>query len=102
MKKLAALFALVATLFSLSPAVAAPPEGPASSISVYAGGAFMRQYYDDCGYYSDYCGGHYDRSDTYSGPEFGVDARIVNVPAVHHWAPRNAQRHRPHGFNGSR
>jgi hypothetical protein len=76
MNKLAALLALVATLFSLSPAVAAPPEGPASSISVYAGGAFMRQYYDDCGYYSDFCGS-YDRSDTYSGPEFGIDARIV-------------------------
>jgi len=77
MKILAALFALVATLLSLSPAVAAPPEGPASSISVYAGGAFMRQYYDDCGYYYDYCSGYYDRSNTYSGPEFGVDARIV-------------------------
>jgi hypothetical protein len=77
MKKLAAPFALVATLFSLNPAMAAPPESPASSISVYAGGAFMRQYYDGCGYYYDYCSGYYDRSDTYSGPEFGVDARIV-------------------------
>ena len=77
MKKLAALFALVVPLFSLNPAMAAPPEGPASVISVYAGGAFMRQYYDGCGYYYDYCSGYYDRSDTYSGPEFGVDARIV-------------------------
>jgi hypothetical protein len=77
MKRLAVLFALVATLFSMSPAMAAPSEGPASSISVYAGGAFMRQYYDDCGYYYDDCGGYYNRSDTYSGPEFGVDARIV-------------------------
>jgi hypothetical protein len=77
MKKLAVLFALVATPFSLSPAMAASPDGSASSISVYAGGAFMSQYYDDCGYYSDYCGGYYDRSNTYSGPEFGVDARIV-------------------------
>jgi hypothetical protein len=77
MKKLAVLFALVAAPFSSSPAMAAPTEGPAGSISVYAGGAFMRQYYDDCGYYSDYCGGYYDRSNTYSGPEFGLDARIV-------------------------
>jgi len=78
MKKHAALFAFVATMFSFSPAMAAAPEGPASSISVYAGGAFMRQYYDDCGYYSDYyCGGYYDRSNTYSGPELGIDARIV-------------------------
>jgi hypothetical protein len=77
MKKLAALFALVTTVFSLSPAVAAPPDGPASSISVYAGGAFMREYYDDCGSGYNDCGGYYDRSDTYSGPEFGVDARIV-------------------------
>jgi hypothetical protein len=77
MKKLAALSAVMVTLFPIGPAIAAPPEGPASSVSVYAGGAFMRQYYDDCGYYSDYCGGYYDRSDTYSGPEFGVDARIV-------------------------
>jgi hypothetical protein len=77
MKKPAALFTLVASLFSLSPAVAAPSDGPAGSISVYAGGAFMRQYYDDCGYYSGYCSGYYDRSDTYSGPELGVDARIV-------------------------
>jgi hypothetical protein len=77
MKKLAALSALMATLFSFSPATAASPEGPASSISVYAGGAFMRQYYDDCGYYSDDCGGYYARSDTYSGAEFGVDARFV-------------------------
>jgi hypothetical protein len=85
MKKLAALFALVVPLLSLNPAMAAPPEGPASLISVYAGGAFMRQYYDGCGYYYDYCSGYYydycsgyyDRSDTYSGPEFGVDARIV-------------------------
>jgi hypothetical protein len=77
MKKLAGLSALVVTLFSLRPAIAALPESPAGSISVYAGGAFMRQYYDDCGYYSDYCGGYYDRSDTYSGPEFGADARIV-------------------------
>ena len=77
MKKPTALFALVATLFSLSPAMAVAPEGPASSISVYAGGAFMRQYYDDCGYYSDFCNGYYDRSDTYSGAEFGVDSRIV-------------------------
>src|SRR5471030_3120250 len=76
MKKPAAFFALVATLFSLNPAMAAALD-PASSISVYAGGAFMRQYYDDCGYYSNYCGGYYDRSDTYSGAEFGVDARIV-------------------------
>jgi len=37
----------------------------------------MRQYHDDCGYYYDDCGGYYNRSDTYSGPEFGVDARIV-------------------------
>src|SRR5258707_5729058 len=73
----AVLFAVVAPVSSWSPAVAAPPEGPASSISVYAGGAFMRQYYDDCGYYYDYCSGYYDRSNTYSGPEFGVDARIV-------------------------
>ena len=77
MKKLAAPFTLVATLFSFGPAMATPPDAPASSISVYAGGAFMRQYYDDCGYYSNDCGGYYDRSDTYSGAEFGVDARIV-------------------------
>ena len=79
MKRLAALFALVTALFSLSPAMAAPPEGPASSISVYAGGAFMREYYDDCGGYYDNCGGggYYNRSDTYSGPEFGADVRIV-------------------------
>jgi hypothetical protein len=78
MKKLAVLLVLVATLFYLRPAMATAPEGPASSISVYAGGAFMREYYDDCGYYSDYCDdGYYHRSDTYSGPEFGVDARIV-------------------------
>ncbi len=77
MKKPAALFTLVASLFSLSPVVAAPSDAPASSISVYAGGAFMRQYYDNCGYYSDYCSGYYNRSDTYSGPELGVDARIV-------------------------
>jgi hypothetical protein len=76
MKKLNALFALMAMLFALNPAVAALPDGPASSISVYAGGAFMSEYYDGCGGYSNYCGG-YDRSDTYSGPEFGVDARIV-------------------------
>ena len=76
MKKFPVLFALAATLFLRDPAMAAPPEGPASEISVYAGGAFMREYYDDCGYYYDYCNG-YDRSDTYSGPEFGVDARIV-------------------------
>jgi hypothetical protein len=77
MKRLALLIVLAATPFSLSPVMAAPLDLPASSISVYAGGAFMREYYDDCGYYSDYCGGYYDRSDTYSGPEFGVDARIV-------------------------
>ena len=77
MKKFAALAALVVTLFFCGQAMAASPDGPASSISIYAGGAFMRQYYDDCGYYSDYCGGYYDRSDTYSGPEFGADARIV-------------------------
>lgn len=77
MKKLAALFALAATLFSFNPAMAAPPDGPASSVSVYAGGAFVRQYYDDCGYYYAYCGGYYDRSNTYSGPELGMDARIV-------------------------
>jgi len=77
MNKVAALFALMATLFSTSAAMAAPPDGPASSISVYAGGAFMTQYNDYCGYYYDDCGGYYDRSDTYSGPEFGVDARIV-------------------------
>jgi hypothetical protein len=77
MKKFAALFALLAIPLCLSPAMAAPPDGPASSISVYAGGAFMSEYYDDCGYYSDYCNGYYNRSDTYSGPEFGADARIV-------------------------
>jgi hypothetical protein len=77
MKQLHALRALVLTAFSVSPAIAAPPDGPASSISVYAGGAFMSEYYDDCGYYSDDCGGYYHRSDTYSGPEFGADARIV-------------------------
>ena len=77
MKRVAALSALVFTLLSFGPAVAASPEGPTGSISVYAGGAFMRQYYDDCGYYSDFCSGYYDRSDTYSGAEFGVDARIV-------------------------
>jgi hypothetical protein len=77
MKRLAAPFALVATLFSLTSAMAAPSEAPASSVSVYAGGAFMRQYYDNCGYDSYDCGGYYNRSDTYSGPEFGVDARIV-------------------------
>jgi len=78
MKKLAALFALASTLFSLDCAMAAPPDGPASSISVYAGGAFMRQYSNDCGNYDyDDCDGYYDRSDTYSGPEFGADARIV-------------------------
>ena len=77
MKRLAALFCLVATLNFANPAMAAPPDGPASSISVYAGGAFMSEYYDDCGYYSDDCGGYYSRSDTYSGPEFGADARIV-------------------------
>jgi hypothetical protein len=77
MKKLAALFALAATMFSWSSVMAAPPDGPASTISLYAGGAFMSEYYDDCGYYSDYCNGYYNRSDTYSGPEFGADARIV-------------------------
>jgi hypothetical protein len=77
MKKLAALLALLATLLSFNRAMAAPPEGPASSISAYAGGAFMREYYDDCGYDYESCGGYYDRSDNYSGPEFGVDARIV-------------------------
>ena len=76
MKKLAALFTMVATLSLWNPAVAAPPDGPANSISVYAGGAFMREYYDNCGYYDD-CDGYYDRSDTYSGPEFGLDARFV-------------------------
>lgn len=80
MKKLTALFALVAPLFSLNSTMAAPTEGPAGSISVYAGGAFVSQYYDDCGYYSDYCGGYYDRSSTYSGPEFGLDARLVTSP----------------------
>jgi hypothetical protein len=78
MNKLAALFALTSTVLTLRPAMAAPPDGPASSVSVYAGGAFMREYSDDCGY--NYCGGdggYYDRSDTYTGPEFGVDARIV-------------------------
>jgi hypothetical protein len=82
MKRLAWLIALAATPLSLSPAMAAPLDLPASSISVYGGGAFMRQYYDDCGYYSDYCGGYYDRSDTYSGPEFGADARIVTSSGV--------------------
>jgi hypothetical protein len=77
MKKIAALLCLVGTLSALSPAMAAPPDGPASSVSVYAGGAFMSEYYDDCGYYSDYCNGYHNRSDTYSGPEFGADARIV-------------------------
>lgn len=76
MCKFAALFSIVATLFPWSPSLAAPPEGPASSVSVYAGGAFMSEYFDQCGDYSDYCDG-YDRSNTYSGPEFGVDARIV-------------------------
>jgi len=66
----------VMTLFSVSPAFPAPPDSPASSISVYAGGAFMSEYYDDCGYYSDDCG-YNRRSDIYSGPEFGADARIV-------------------------
>jgi hypothetical protein len=82
MKTIASLSALVAMLFSVSPVMSASPEGPASSISVYAGGAFMRQYYDDCGYYSDDCGGYYDRSDTYSGAEFGVDARIVTSAGI--------------------
>jgi hypothetical protein len=75
MKKLA-VFALLAAFSTWHCASAAPPEGPASTISVYAGGAFMRDYYDNCGYYDD-CGGYYDSSDTYSGPEFGADARIV-------------------------
>ena len=77
MKKLNALFALAAMPFFLRPAMGAPPDGPASSVAVYAGGAFMSEYYDGCGYYSNYCGG-YDRSDTYSGPEFGIDARFVS------------------------
>ena len=77
MKKPALLFALLTTLSSLSPAMAAQSEGGGSSISVYAGGAFMSQYYDNCGYYSGYCDGYYSRSNTYSGPEFGVDARFV-------------------------
>jgi hypothetical protein len=76
MKKLNALFALVAMPVFLGPAMGAPPDGPASSVAVYAGGAFMSEYYDGCGYYSNYCGG-YNRSDTYSGPEFGIDARLV-------------------------
>jgi hypothetical protein len=82
MKKPAALFVLVATLFFLNTAMAAPPESPAGSISVYGGGAFMRQYYDDCGYYSSYCSGYYDRSDNYSGPELGLDARIVTSSGI--------------------
>ncbi len=77
MKTLAALFAFLALPFCVSPALAAAPDGPASSVEVYAGGAFMRQYYDDCGYYQGCGGGYYDRSDTYSGPEFGADARFV-------------------------
>jgi hypothetical protein len=77
MKKFAVLFALVAAPFSLSPALAGTPEGSSGTISVYAGGAFMRQYYDDCGYYANDCSGYYDRSNTYTGPEFGVDARII-------------------------
>lgn len=76
---LAALAAFAALLFAAhSPAAA--PDGLASSVSVYAGGAFMRQYSNDCGgYYGDYyyCGPYVHSSDTYSGPEFGVDARIV-------------------------
>src|ERR1700761_1437328 len=76
MKKLNALLGLLAMSMFMRPAMAALPEGPASSISAYAGGAFMSEYYDGCGYYSNYCGG-YDRSDTYSGPEFGIDAHIV-------------------------
>jgi hypothetical protein len=66
MKRFAWLCALVAAS-CLSPAMAAAPDGPASSISVYAGGAFMREY----------CDGYYSRSDTYSGAELGADARIV-------------------------
>jgi hypothetical protein len=79
MKKLVALCALMALPFSWGSAMGAPPDGPANSISVYGGGAFMNQYYDDCGYGYGYgnCGGYYDRSNTYSGPEFGVDARVV-------------------------
>lgn len=79
MKKFATLFALVGALFALSPAQAAPPtDFPASTISIYAGGAFMHQYSEDC-YYDDYygCSGYYHSSDTYGGPEFGADARIV-------------------------
>jgi hypothetical protein len=76
MKKLVALFTVFATLAGVGTVQAAPPDGPASTVSIYAGGAFMREYYDDCGDFGD-CGGYYDRSDTYTGPEFGVDARIV-------------------------
>ena len=79
MKKLNALFALLAMPLFQMPAMGAPPDGPASSIAVYAGGAFMREYFDGCGYYSNFCGG-YNQSDTYSGPEFGIDASFV-LPA---------------------
>jgi hypothetical protein len=72
MKTTAVLSALMVTLLPLSITTAASPDGPESSISVSAGGAFMRQY-DNCDYYFDDC----RRSDTYSGPELGVDARIV-------------------------
>lgn len=72
MKSLALILATGAALLSGLSAHAAD-----SVISLYAGGAFMRDYQDSCGdgYYYD-CGPYYS-SDTYSGPEFGVDARFV-------------------------
>src|SRR5262249_18823978 len=76
MKHLFAALALVAGTLSAGELFAAP-YGLASSISVYAGGAFMRQYSDSCydGYEYYDCG--YYRSDTYSGAEFGADAHLV-------------------------
>jgi hypothetical protein len=82
MKYQTVLPAFVALLFFFSPTFGAAPDGPASSISVYAGGAFMREYYDDCGSYYNDCGGYYDRSNTYSGVEFGMDGRVVTPVGI--------------------
>jgi hypothetical protein len=78
-KILATVTLAACTLLSMPSAKAAALDGPSSTIAVYAGGAFMRQYsrydyYDDGYRYDD---GYYRSSDTYSGTDFGFDARYV-------------------------
>ncbi len=83
MKTVLMLLAAACATVATARVEGAPTDGPTSIISIYGGGAFIRQYsgasYDDGhGYGYDYGYSPYYRvSNTYSGSEFGFEARIV-------------------------